>query len=134
MFSKGALLCLTHIWNNLLKLKLLFINIHVNIFKCYHALRSSLIFIAGAQACAIVFSTVDRDSFEAVEKWKSKVCCSTWNYMYVLHARGILSGFSFVIIVANFTRMTMSVINCYQYGSSNEEWSLRLWMQFSANA
>lgn len=27
----------------------------------------------GAQACAIVFSTVDRDSFEAVEKWKSKV-------------------------------------------------------------
>lgn len=88
----------------------MFINIHVNIFKCYHALRSLLIFIAGAQACAIVFSTVDRDSFEAVEKWKSKVCCSTWNYMYVLHAREILSGFSFVIIVANFTRMTMSVI------------------------
>ena len=28
----------------------------------------------GAQACAIVFSTVDRDSFEAVEKWRSKVC------------------------------------------------------------
>lgn len=27
----------------------------------------------GAQACAIVFSTVDRDSFEAVEKWKFKV-------------------------------------------------------------
>ncbi|XP_015754374.1 PREDICTED: ras-related protein Rab-23-like [Acropora digitifera] len=27
----------------------------------------------GAQACAIVFSTVDRDSFEAVEKWRSKV-------------------------------------------------------------
>ena len=31
-------------------------------------------FIIGAQACAIVFSTVDRDSFEAVEKWRSKVC------------------------------------------------------------
>ena len=28
---------------------------------------------AGAQACAVVFSTVDRDSFEAVEKWRSKV-------------------------------------------------------------
>ncbi|KAK2558252.1 Ras-related protein Rab-23 [Acropora cervicornis] len=28
----------------------------------------------GAQACAIVFSTVDRDSFEAVEKWRSKEC------------------------------------------------------------
>ena len=27
----------------------------------------------GAQACAIVFSTVDRDSFEAVEKWRTKV-------------------------------------------------------------
>lgn len=27
----------------------------------------------GAQACAVVFSTVDRDSFEAVEKWRSKV-------------------------------------------------------------
>ncbi|XP_032234091.2 ras-related protein Rab-23 [Nematostella vectensis] len=27
----------------------------------------------GAQACALVFSTVDRDSFEAVESWKTKV-------------------------------------------------------------
>ena len=27
----------------------------------------------GAQACAIVFSTVDRDSFDAVEKWRAKV-------------------------------------------------------------
>lgn len=30
--------------------------------------------MVGAQACAIVFSTIDRDSFEAVEKWRSKVC------------------------------------------------------------
>ena len=29
--------------------------------------------LLGAQACAIVFSTIDRDSFEAVEKWRSKV-------------------------------------------------------------
>jgi len=37
-----------------------------------------LVFLmVGAQACAIVFSTVDRDSFEAVEKWRSKVC---WVY------------------------------------------------------
>uniref|UniRef100_H2YAH0 Ras-related protein Rab-23 n=1 Tax=Ciona savignyi TaxID=51511 RepID=H2YAH0_CIOSA len=27
----------------------------------------------GAQACVLVFSTTDRDSFEAVEKWKSKI-------------------------------------------------------------
>lgn len=27
----------------------------------------------GAQACVLVFSTVDRDSFKAVESWKSKV-------------------------------------------------------------
>ena len=33
-----------------------------------------LFLTVGAQACAIVFSTVDRDSFEAVEKWRSKVC------------------------------------------------------------
>nr|CAB3265362.1 ras-related protein Rab-23-like [Phallusia mammillata] len=27
----------------------------------------------GAQACVLAFSTTDRDSFEAIEKWKSKV-------------------------------------------------------------
>ena len=27
----------------------------------------------GAQACVIAFSTTDRDSFEAVKKWKKKV-------------------------------------------------------------
>ena len=27
----------------------------------------------GAQACVLAFSTVDRDSFEAVESWKKKV-------------------------------------------------------------
>ena len=27
----------------------------------------------GAQACVVAFSTVDRSSFEAVKKWKTKV-------------------------------------------------------------
>lgn len=27
----------------------------------------------GAQACVVAFSTIDRSSFEAVRKWKSKV-------------------------------------------------------------
>ena len=27
----------------------------------------------GAQACVLAFSTVDRDSFEAISKWKTKV-------------------------------------------------------------
>ena len=27
----------------------------------------------GAQACVLAFSTVDRDSFEAIESWKQKV-------------------------------------------------------------
>lgn len=27
----------------------------------------------GAQACVLAFSTVDRDSFEAIESWKKKV-------------------------------------------------------------
>eukprot|EP00117_Sycon_ciliatum_P036190 scpid24587/ scgid27283/ Ras-related protein Rab-23 len=27
----------------------------------------------GAQVCVLAFSTIDRDSFEAVEKWKAKV-------------------------------------------------------------
>ena len=28
---------------------------------------------SGAQACVLAFSTVDRDSFEAIESWKRKV-------------------------------------------------------------
>ena len=28
----------------------------------------------GAQACVVAFSTTDRHSFEAVRKWKKKVC------------------------------------------------------------
>ena len=41
----------------------------------------------GAQACAIVFSTVDRDSFEAVEKWRTKVkLACLLNYLCILHS------------------------------------------------
>ena len=29
--------------------------------------------LSGAQACVLAFSTVDRDSFEAIESWKRKV-------------------------------------------------------------
>jgi len=32
-----------------------------------------LLVSAGAQACVLAFSTTDRDSFEAIEKWKTKV-------------------------------------------------------------
>lgn len=29
--------------------------------------------MTGAQACVVVFSTTDRDSFKSIEKWKKKV-------------------------------------------------------------
>jgi len=32
-----------------------------------------LFLFSGAQACVLAFSTVDRDSFEAIESWKRKV-------------------------------------------------------------
>lgn len=32
-----------------------------------------LVCIEGAQACVLAYSTTDRDSFDAVENWKSKV-------------------------------------------------------------
>ncbi|XP_031560244.1 ras-related protein Rab-23-like [Actinia tenebrosa] len=38
----------------------------------------------GAQACAIVFSTVDRDSFDSIETWKSKVEVECGNIPMVL--------------------------------------------------
>ena len=30
--------------------------------------------VTGAQACVLAFSTIDRESFEAIESWKHKVC------------------------------------------------------------
>ena len=33
----------------------------------------------GAQACVVAFSTTDRHSFEAVRKWKKKVCMIFFN-------------------------------------------------------
>ena len=32
-----------------------------------------LFFIAGAQACVLVFSTTDRESFQAIDSWREKV-------------------------------------------------------------
>lgn len=32
-----------------------------------------IMLLLGAQACVLAFSTVDRDSFEAIGKWKTKV-------------------------------------------------------------
>ena len=45
----------------------------------------------GAQACVLVFSTTDRDSFMAVEEWKRKVGCVTsvsWRGVGVVLVRG----------------------------------------------
>lgn len=39
----------------------------VTYFIIYHSI------FLGAQACVLAFSTVDRDSFEAIESWKKKV-------------------------------------------------------------
>ena len=38
-----------------------------------HHIMSFLFFLSGAQVCIIVFSTVDRESFLAIERWKNKV-------------------------------------------------------------
>jgi len=38
-----------------------------------------ILLLPGAQACVVAYSIVDRDSFEAVEEWKKKVCKSTVN-------------------------------------------------------
>jgi len=40
--------------------------------------------VSGAQACVLAFSTVDRDSFEAVESWKRKVLLSFFLMMFRL--------------------------------------------------
>ena len=37
---------------------------------------TNILFVLGAQACVLAFSTVDRDSFEAIESWKRKVNCT----------------------------------------------------------
>ena len=31
------------------------------------------VFTIGAQVCVLAFSTIDADSFHAIEKWKAKV-------------------------------------------------------------
>lgn len=36
----------------------------------------------GAQACVVAFSTVDRDSFEAVGSWKKKVLLTFFSFLY----------------------------------------------------
>lgn len=33
----------------------------------------SLLCLSGAQACVLVFSTTDRESFQSIETWKEKV-------------------------------------------------------------
>lgn len=42
-------------------------------FGEHSPLVSELLPLTGAQACAIVFSTTDRQSFQSIERWKKKV-------------------------------------------------------------
>ena len=41
--------------------------------SCVKGFPFVMCFVTGAQVCVLAFSTIDRDSFEAVEKWKAKV-------------------------------------------------------------
>lgn len=45
------------------------------LFRCrlVFCCKMSVIGPAGAQACVLVFSTTDRDSFEAISSWREKV-------------------------------------------------------------
>ena len=52
--------------------------LHASDCVCSHSpvlrvLDELCILFSGAQACVLSFSTVDRDSFEAIESWKRKV-------------------------------------------------------------
>ena len=40
---------------------------------------------AGAQACVVAFSMVDRDSFDAVKNWLRKVNASHYNLIKINH-------------------------------------------------
>ena len=49
----------------------LFMCVYICIYIYVHTYTHR--YYRGAHGCVIAFSTVDRDSFDAVEKWKSKV-------------------------------------------------------------
>lgn len=40
--------------------------------------------VAGAQACVLVFSTIDRESFEAISSWREKVVAEVGDIPTVL--------------------------------------------------
>ena len=48
----------------------------------------------GAQACVVAFSTTDRHSFEAVRKWKKKVCMISLTFVSVLAPTGQTTEFT----------------------------------------
>lgn len=43
-----------------------------------------ILFLPGAQACVLVFSTTDRESFEAVSSWREKVMAEVGDIPTVL--------------------------------------------------
>lgn len=43
------------------------------LYVVYCVKQNIYLYVIGAQACVLAFSTVDRESFEAVESWKKKV-------------------------------------------------------------
>ena len=46
-------------------------------------ISTCMFYVSGAQACVLAFSTVDRDSFEAIESWKKKVSYSAISVLYL---------------------------------------------------
>ena len=69
---------------------------HYKLDECRHVRNKCIqinqykklcILFSGAQACVLSFSTVDRDSFEAIESWKRKVGHSSHNCRYLVYKK-----------------------------------------------
>ena len=80
-YYRGELLCLpstcrtvffkNNIVNFIIYHFLTIINCHIW-FYCKQ-LQLCCCIVVGAQVCVLTFSTIDRESFEAIERWKEKV-------------------------------------------------------------
>ena len=83
----------------------------------------------GAQACVLAFSTVDRDSFEAIETWKQKVGTGSHSWISMLHWPFSVqeSGTD----VGTCAGHEMHAVRCLWWGACNEAHVMRS-MQWSA--
>lgn len=99
-----------------------------NVIPIIIEMANSFLLFAGAQVCVLAFSTIDKESFDALERWKEKVSrvggCVMW--VWFIQVEGECGSIVMVLVQNKIDLIDESAVSAEEVESLTKRLKLRL--------